>query len=136
MGIETKHHEPLVYRIYEELKNYVGAKNAISARELSDKFDLTERELRDYIHKIRDSKELEKAIGSCNKGYYVCTEEDCEVAIKRLYNQAFSTLRVARALENKVGLNGQGKLKLGHYYSDFYKSLGEVNELNGQSQMP
>lgn len=125
MSIETKNHKPIVYDVYEKLKIHVGKDNAISAWELSYLFNISERVLREIIHEIRDSKELELAIGSCNKGYYVCTEEDFEKAIKRLYRQAFSTLKVARALEKKVAMNGQGKIKTGHYVKEFYQSLGE-----------
>lgn len=125
MSIETKHHAPIVYRVYEELKNHIGRVNKISAKELATNFNISERALRDIIHEIRESHELEKAIGS-KGGYYVCTEEDCENAIKMLYGQAFSTLKVARALEKKVGMNGQGKIKTGDYVKQFYKSLGEL----------
>lgn len=125
MSIETKHHQPIVYQVYSELKRHVGRDRAISAKELSAKFYMSERALREVIHTIRESGELEKAIGCSSAGYFVCTEEDCEKAIKRLYRQAFSTLKVARALEKKVGMNGQGKLKLGEYYAEFVKSLGE-----------
>lgn len=125
MSIETKHHAPIVYTVYEVLKKRVGRENAIPAWALAQVCGISsQRALREIIHEIRNSGELEKAIGSCNKGYYICTEEDCENAIKRLYRQAFSTLKVARALEKKVGMNGQGKLKLGDYYAEFVKSLG------------
>lgn len=124
--IASTHHAPIVYRVYDELKLHVGMKNRIGAKELAKKFGISQRALRDIIHEIRESHELEKAIGSYG-GYFVCTEEDCEKAINRLYRQAFSTLKVARALEKKVAMNGQGKLKLGEYYADFVKSLGETD---------
>lgn len=126
MSIETKHHAPIVYKVYEELKNHVGSSNSISAKDLADKFSISERALRDIIHTIRDSKELEKAIGCSERGYFVCTKEDARKSIERLFNQAFSTLKVARALEKKVGKNGQGKISLSDYYAMFYESLGEA----------
>ena len=127
MGIETKHNQPIVYAVYEELKLHCGRQNAISAKNLASKFDMSERALREVIHTIRESGELEKSIGSSASGYFVCTEEDCEKAIKRLYRQAFSTLKVARALEKKVAMNGQGKIKLGDYVKEFFQSLGETD---------
>lgn len=126
MSIETKHHSPVVYKVYDELKNHVGKKNSIPAKDLADKVCLSERALRDVIREIRKSTDLEKAIGCCNLGYHVCTQEDCENAIKRFYRQAFGSLEVARALEKKVGLNGQGKIKTGDYVKAFYQSLGEI----------
>lgn len=125
MNIETKHHSPIVYKVYDELKNFVGRDSAIRARDLAAKFNISERALREVIHTIRESGELEKSIGSSANGYFICTEEDCEKAINRLYRQAFSTLKVARALEKKVGMNGQMKLKLGEYFKEEYKSLGD-----------
>lgn len=126
MSIETKHHAPIVYKVYAILKEFIGRENAVSAKELSSWFNISERQLREIIHTIRESAELEKSIGSCNKGYYICTKEDARQAIERLYNQAFSTLKVARALEKKVGMNGQMKLKLGQWYKNEYQSLGEI----------
>lgn len=128
MSIETKHHAPIVYEIYDEMKNYVGKKNAISAKELSEKFCLSQRGLREVIHTIRDSNELEKVIGSCNAGYYICTDEDCEKAIERIFRQAISTFKVGPSMKKKIALNGQGKLKLGDYYKSFVQSLGEIEE--------
>lgn len=123
--LETKHSKPIVYKVYDYMKNFIGKANAQSAMFLANRFEISERQLREIIHEIRESKELELSIGSCKKGYYVCTKEDCEAAIKRLYRQAFSTLKVARALEKKVGMNGQGKIKIGEYFKEFYQSLGE-----------
>lgn len=127
MSIETKHHSPIVYLVYDELKKHIGKENAISAWELAVKFTITERELRCIIHTIRESSELEKSIGSCNNGYYICTKYDANKAIERLYRQAFSTLKVARALEKKVSINGQGKIPMGDYFKKFYQSLGEID---------
>lgn len=125
MKIETKRHAPIVYKIYEELKNHVGRNNAISATELSAKFNLSKRGLREVIHTIRNSNELEKVIGSSNSGYYICTEEDCEKAIERIFRQAISTFKVGHSMKKKIALNGQAKIKMGDYYKDFYQSLGE-----------
>lgn len=122
MSIETKHHSPIVYRLYDELKKHVGRKNAISAYELSKKFDITERQLRDYIREIRESSELEKCIDACNFGYYVCTKEESRYVSNRLYAQAFSLLKTARANEKKAGLDGQMKIALGEFYKQTFES--------------
>lgn len=73
--METKRHETIVYRIYDELKNHVGKKNAVSAAELSGKFNISERQLRDYIHELREDMQFDKVILACNKGYYIPTEQ-------------------------------------------------------------
>lgn len=123
--IETKSHAPIVYKVYDFLKQFVGKNNAVSAYTLAGYFAISKRDVRRIIHEIRDSKELEKAIGCCNAGYYICTEEDAKQAIERLYRQAKSTFKVAYAMEKKVGLNGQGKIALGEYFAPFYESLGD-----------
>lgn len=123
--LKTIHHSPLVYRVYDELKKNIGKENAISAEELSSQFGLSHRRLRTVIREIRNSTELEKAIGSSDKGYYVCTIDDIDASIQRLLNYAFSTLKVARAIEKKAGRNGQIKMQLGKYFKEYYQSLGE-----------
>lgn len=123
--MERLNHEPIVYRVYDEMKNHVGKENAITAEELSAYFDISERKLRDIIKTIRRSRELEKVIGSYNGGYFICTKQEVERANNRLLSQAFSLLKTANANEKKAGMNGQMKLKLGNFYKDTYESLGE-----------
>lgn len=125
MGIETKKHETVAYRIYDELKNHVGKQNAVSAAELSGMFNISERQLRDYIHELREDMSFDKVILSCNKGYYIPTEQEGTADVQRLLSQAFSTLRIARATVTKGGRNGQGKIKLGKYYKEFVEAFGE-----------
>ncbi|MCH5158639.1 MAG: hypothetical protein J1F33_05530 [Clostridiales bacterium] len=125
MSIETKQHESTTYRIYDELKKHVGKQSAISASELSGMFNISERQLRDYIHEIREDMQFDKVILACNQGYYIPTEEEGTADVKRLFNHAFSTLRIARATVTKGSRNGQGKIKLGKYYKEFVESFGE-----------
>ena len=66
---------PIVYEVYAEIKQHVGKENAISAEDLSNQFNIGERELREIISTIRKSGELRKIIASCNFGYYVPTAE-------------------------------------------------------------
>ncbi len=123
--METKKHQPIAYRIYDELKQHVGKQNAISATELSEKFGISKRHLRDYIHELREDMLLDKVILTCNKGYYIPTEEEGTADVNRLFKHAFSTLRIARASVNKASRNNQGKIKLGKYYKEFVEAFGE-----------
>ncbi|MCH5316295.1 MAG: hypothetical protein J1E81_10300 [Eubacterium sp.] len=127
MAIETKHHEPIVYDLYKYLSEYcVGEDNAMPARDLAARFDITERALRDYISIIRTSDELRKVIGSSPKGYYVCKDKkEAERANQTFWAAAFSYLKVARAQEIKAGLDGQYLIALGDSYKQFYKAFGE-----------
>lgn len=120
-----KRHEPIVYRIYDEMKNHIGKENAISGAKLSAKFDISERKLRDYIRIIRQSGELSKVILTCNKGYYIPTKQDGMRDNNRLYSQAFSLLRAAREQDKKAGLDGQFKIKMGEFYKDYVQAYGE-----------
>ena len=71
---EIKHSKPLTYRIYDYLKeNHVGKENAISGADLADKFNISQRKLREVVNEIRNSQELEKIIASSNNGYFICT---------------------------------------------------------------
>lgn len=126
MALETKHHEPIVYRIYDYLEeNCVGEENAIQGRDLADRFDISERGLRDYISVIRTSTELRKVIGSSPKGYYVCAnKEEAERANQTFWSAAYSYIKVARAQEKKAGLDGQYLLALGDYYKELYEAFG------------
>ncbi len=123
--IETKHHDSTTYRIYDELKNHVGKQNAISAADLSGMFHISERQLRDYIHDIRQDMKFDKVILAYNKGYYIPTEQEGTADVQRLFHHAFSTLRIARATVAKGSRNGQGKIKLGKYYKEFVEAFGE-----------
>lgn len=123
--MEQKHHEPIVYRVYEEMTKHVGKKNAISAEGLAALFGISERKLREVIKTIRRSTELEKVIGSYNGGYFVCTAEEVERANNRLMSQGLSLLKTVHFNARKAGLNGQMKIKLGKFYKDTFESLGE-----------
>lgn len=124
--IETKHHEPIVYRIYDFLKNFVGEENAIQGRDLAAHFKISERKLRDHVNAIRNSTELERTIGSSTRGYFVCKDKDEFMrANGTLYAAAFNLLRTARANSKKAGMEGQGKIPLGRYYKEFVESFGE-----------
>lgn len=139
MNIEVKHHAPIVYKVYEELKFHIGKNNAISADELCSLFpeelygysrfedylvpDL--RKLRTIIREIRRSGELEKVIGSCRNGYYVCTKDDAQKAIDRIMNTAKNMFKTAYIMSKKVGLDGQMKIQFNEFCADTYHSLME-----------
>lgn len=126
MPIETKTHEPIVYRLYDYLKNnHVGKVNAIKGRDLATKFNISERQLRDYISELREDMQFDKVIMPCNKGYYIPTEAEGAADIQRLFHHAFSELRIARASVAKASRHGQGKIKLGDYYKEFVEAFGE-----------
>lgn len=124
MEEQAKHHEPIVYELYREMKNHVGKENAVSAQALSRRFNISERELREHISTIRKSTELRAIIGSSNKGYYLCRAEEFERANARLERQAFSLLKVAYANKKKAAKDGQYLIPLGTYWKEVFEAFG------------
>ena len=123
MKIETKKHSPVVYLVYDFMKDYVGESNAIKAKDLSAHFGVSERELRDIISEIRESPVLQRVIGSNNKGYFVCRESEFERTNNRLKAAAFSLLKVAYANEKKAAKDGQMRIRFSKYMKDSYDAF-------------
>lgn len=123
--VKADTHEPIVYQIYSEMMSHVGVDNAISAKELSEKFNISERKLREYVSEMRRSNELEKLVMAGNNGYFICTDADeFNRAVHRLLNAAFDMLKTARAAEKKAGRDGQVKMKVGELYNEICEPFG------------
>lgn len=121
-------HSPLTYAIYNKLHNdHAGQVNAISADDLAAHFGIDKRFLRLKIHEMRDSNDFELCIMSGNGGYWVAASRDeYKQANKRLYRQAFSILRCARANERKASKHNQGRIiDFETEFADFFKSFME-----------
>ena len=119
MEIETKHHEPSVYRLYDYLKNnHLGRENGIKKPELAQKLGINERELRKLTKEINTSTELEKLVSTTHCCYMCKTKEECEQSIRNTYRTAITLLKKGKAMERKIGLNGQIKMPLGN---EFYE---------------
>lgn len=122
--IEMLHHEPLVYRLYDYLKdNHLGRENGIKKPELAKKFDITERELRKLTKEINTSPVLEKLVSTTHCCYMCSTKEECEQSIRNTYRTAITLLKKGKAMERKVGLNGQIKMSVGKYYKDVVETF-------------
>ena len=124
--IETKHHEPMVYRLYDYLKNnHLGRENGIKKPALAQVLGISERELRKLTKAINESNELEKLVSTTHSCYMCATKEECEKSIRNTYRVAVALFKKAKQMEKKVGLNGQIKLKLGKYYKDVVETFSE-----------
>lgn len=124
--IETNKHEPLVYRVYDYLKeNHLGRANGIKRPELAEKFGISARELRKITSEINSSLQLEKLVSTSHCCYMCETKEECEKAIRNTYRTAITLLKKGKAMEKKVGLNGQVKIHLGKYYKDVVETFSE-----------
>jgi hypothetical protein len=127
--IETKHHEPAVYRLYDYLKeNHLGKENGIRKPLLAEQLGINERELRKLTKAINESTELEKLVSVSHRCYMCHTKEECEKAIRTTYRYAVAHFKKAKQMERKVGLNGQIKLKLGKYYKDVVETFSSEEE--------
>lgn len=136
MSIEVKHHAPIVYKVYEELKKHIGVENSISATDLCVACGVgSHRELREIMREMRRSVELEKIPCSCNEGYYMAsTKEEARRAIDRLVNTAKNEFKTAYTMAKKVGLDGQMKIQWDEFCGDTYHSLMErKDELNQEA---
>lgn len=127
--IETKHHEPIVYRLYDYLKaNHLGKENGIKKPGLARIIGVNERELRKLTKAINESTELEKLVSTSYRCYMCNTQNECEKSIRTTYKVAVALFKKAKQMEKKVGLNGQVKMKVGKYYKDFVETFSSEEE--------
>lgn len=133
MMMKIKKHTPVVYQLYDFLKEYhMGEENAISARNLSELFGVSERALREMISEIRESSVLQLVIGSNNKGYFVCRESEFSAMNNRLKSAAFSLLKVAYANEKKAAKDGQMRVRFGKYAKDTFEAFAKEEKVKNQ----
>lgn len=133
MTTKIKKHAPIVYQLYDFLKeNHMGEENAISARNLSELFGVSERALREMISEIRESSVLQLVIGSNNKGYFVCRESEFSAMNNRLKSAAFSLLKVAYANEKKAAKDGQMRVRFGKYAKDTFEAFAKEEKVKNQ----
>lgn len=122
--MRTEHHEPIIYRLYDWLKNYhYGEQNGILRADAAKAFGVSERDFRRLTREINESTELEKLVSTRRCCYMCATREECERSIRATYNTAAALLKKAKRMEKKVGLNGQMKIKLGDYYKDVVETF-------------
>lgn len=133
MKTKIKIHAPIVYQLYDFLKEcHMGEENAISARNLSELFGVSERALRDLISEIRESSVLQLVIGSNNKGYFVCRESEFERTNNRLKAAAFSLLKVAYANDKKAAKDGQMRIRFSKYAKDTFEAFARDEKAKTQ----
>lgn len=122
--IETKHHEPAVYRLYDYLKeHHLGRENGVAKPILAQQLGISTRELRKLTKEINASTELEKIVSTTHCCYMCKTKEECEKSIRNTFRTAISLIRKGNTMAKKVGLNGQIKMPLGQYYKEFVETF-------------
>ena len=122
--IETKHHDPAVYRLYDYLKeHHLGKEKGIRKPILAQMLGISDRELRKLTKAINESAELDKMVSTTHCCYICDTKEECAKSIRNTYNVAIALFKKAKNMERKVGLNNQIKMKLGKYYKDIVETF-------------
>jgi hypothetical protein len=112
--------------LYSYLKaNHLGKENGISKPLLAQKFNISERVLRKLTKTINENTDFEKIVSTTHCCYMCNTKEECEKTIKNTYRVALTLLKKAKAMEKKVGLNGQIKINLGDQYKDFVETFSD-----------
>lgn len=117
----------LDWKIYTELKNYVGKDNKISATELKEVFNLGDTvEIRNSIARLKKSDIIKRVICADNKGYYLASNEQEAVDYLKSDKQRYLKGLVANYSQvEKLSLNNQARLTFGNYERDFIISLSQ-----------
>lgn len=110
MRINKRLDKEFITAIYNDLKNnHSGLENAVSRADYALGAGITERDMRAITHEINTSTEFDGII-STSRALYMCeTKEECLAAVGTTFRSAFTLMRKARKMEEKVRSNGQYK---------------------------
>ena len=115
----------LDYRIYDFLKDNSKAGNWIGMQELADMFEITPRQLRYSITRIRKCPMIQKVLVSdYQKGYkFLTTDDENTEYIKKRKIKALKELKQVYLDIERLNLNGQLKLVFDTQERNFIESL-------------
>ena len=114
------------YDLYKYLTAYhLGKNRGILRPYLAQEMRVTERDLRKLTQEINSSMEFERIVSTTHCCYLCDTKEECEATIRNTYKMAITLFKKAKAMEKKVGLNGQIKMPLGEDFGDFIETFKE-----------
>lgn len=131
--MEQIKHEPIVYKVYNELSAHKGRTNAISCEKLALMFfpDLSlstaKRKIRRIVNIIRNSPVFDNVIAATNEGYFWATTEEARAALSTAFKHAISVWRTLHTLEKKANLNGQLMIQLTPHQRKAIESLCEID---------
>ena len=97
-----------IYELAEYLQqNHLGKENGISRSALAKKLGIGEIRLKALRRAINESTEIDKLVSTSVSCYMCDTEAECVEAIRNTYKMAVALIKKARAMEKKMGLQGQ-----------------------------
>lgn len=97
-----------IYELAEYLQqNHLGKENGISRSALAKKLCIGEFRLKELRRAINESTEIGKLVSTSGSCYMCNTETECVEAIRNTYKMAVALIKKARAMEKKMGLQGQ-----------------------------
>ena len=100
----------LVDEIYNDLmENHLGKGASVKRSEYAARFGLSEREMRSITHEINESLDYEGLISTSTALYMCGDKSECLKAAGVTYRSAFTLLRKARKMAEKIRRNGQFK---------------------------
>lgn len=105
------------------LDNAVGEEKAVKQIIVAAIFNITTRELQQYIEKINKSRNFKVIIGGNSKGNFICTKNDIRKAIKKEIKGGLSRIEKAKIMSEKSFLNGQSYLDLDTLKSKVLETL-------------
>jgi len=108
-----KNNETYLKTIYDYLiENHLGAEKSCTREELATELNINKRQLRRITSEINKSTDFEKLISTKNKTYICNTKDECIGAISNTFKLAITQFKKARAMQKKLGLQGQIKIQL------------------------
>ena len=110
MRTNKRFDKEFITAIYNDLKNnHSGLENAVSRADYALGAGISERTMRAITHEINASPDFDGLI-STSKALYMCeTKDECLAAIGTTFRSAFTLMRKARKMEEKVRSNGKYK---------------------------
>ena len=112
------------WNVYNTLKANTQNGRWTSMRELASTNDLTERNLRKVIVKLKDSNEIQKIIISDHKlGYKLLSSEEEHDYLDRKKVEILKKLKRYYKDVKRFNLNNQTKITFGKYERDYFESI-------------
>ncbi len=120
--MRKKTSKALCYAVYNYLLEKAhGRENAIEPDVLASFFHCSTRTIRAVRETINSSSDFQRLISTSGATYMCATEAECLEALDDTYKKGITLIKKAKAMENKVKLNGQLKIDCGAKYGEIVR---------------